>query len=136
MYIDRWSGISVSSNGSPAAESFMSTFQAVVKASNDLKKTQKDTIYAKYGFVYFVNPDGWAEKCKQKGDNSYKGILDLYPNWLVPDVGELICVGRSGDESDQKFVIYKITKVEPRDRFFSDIPPIVYGEEVEEFPTV
>lgn len=135
IFTDPESGISVSSNGSSAAESFMSTFQAIVKASDKLKQAQKGSIYAKYGFVYFVNPDRWAEKCKQKGDNSYEGVLDLYPNRVVPEVGELLCVGWLGDKYNQNFVIYKINKVELRNRFFSNLRPMIYGEEVEEFST-
>ncbi|MEN6551942.1 MAG: hypothetical protein ABFC34_03550 [Methanobacterium sp.] len=135
IFTDPESGISVSSNGSSAAESFISTFQAIVKASNELKQAQKDIINAKYGFVYFVNPDGWADKCKQKGDNSYEGVLDLYPNWLVPKVGELLCIGWLGDEYNQNFVIYKIVKVELQNQFFPNLRPMIYGEEVEEFST-
>jgi len=133
MYTDPESGISVSSNGSSAAESVMSTFQKIVQDSNNLKDAQKSIIHKKYGFVYFVNPDGWARKCKQKGDDSYEGILDLYPSCLVTKIGELLCVGWLGDEYNQTFVIYKIVNV--RKNLLGMGHCIVYGEEVEEFST-
>lgn len=133
MYIDPKSGITISSNGSAAVESFMSTFQAVVKASEDLKQAQTAYIYKKYGFVYIIPLDGWVTKCKQKGHTSFEGILNHYQK-ADPKRGELIFVGDLGDEYNQKFVVYKITKVEKIDRFF-DFPPVVYGEEVGEFST-
>lgn len=133
MYTDPESRISVSSNGSAAAKSFMSTFQKAVHESIDLKQAQKEVLKKQYGNVYFVNPDGWATKCKQKGDNIYEGTLHLYPAWLVPEIGELLCVGWAGDKCNQNFVIYKIVKVRPNILGMGHC--VVYGEEVEEFST-
>jgi len=131
MYIDKESGISISSNGSKAAESFMHNFQQVSRERDDLKGRQEDFIKNKYGFVYFVNVDGWASKCKQKGNDHYEGILDLYPEHVTPAIGELLCVGNAGWKHE--FVIYRVTKVKPN--FLGMGHCTVYGEEVEEFST-
>ena len=131
MYTDQESGISVSSNGSPAAESFMNTFRQVSRERDEMKRKQEGYIRKKYGFVYFVNVDGWAYKCKQKGDSCYEGILDRYPEHVIPGLGELLCVGDPGWKHE--FVIYKVTKVRPNLLGMGHCT--VYGEEVEEFST-
>ena len=130
-YTDRESGISISSNGSPVAESLINTFRQVSRERDDLKRKQEDYIWKKYGFVYFVNVDGWAYKCKQKGDDHYEGILDLYPEYVIPAIGGLLCVGDFGWKHE--FVIYRVTKVRPNLLGMGHCT--VYGEEVEEFTT-
>ncbi|MDD3915419.1 MAG: hypothetical protein PHF76_12325 [Bacteroidales bacterium] len=132
MYIDPESGITISSNGSKAADSFMNTFHQVSQERADLKRKQEGYIRNKYGFVYYVEVNGWAYKCKQKGDDHYEGILDLYPESVTPDIGELLCVGEFGWKHE--FVIYRVTNVRPNLLGMGHC--IVYGEEVEEFSTM
>ncbi|MCK9616079.1 MAG: hypothetical protein M0R48_11425 [Candidatus Omnitrophica bacterium] len=128
MYTDPQSGITVSTNGSFTAESFMSTFiQVGIEQDKRILKT-KELIREKYGFVYYVEANGWAYKCKQKGDHCYEGILEHYPTELIPELGELVCVG---NYEWNGAVIYKIVGIQ---RSFAGLGHCtVYGEEVEEF---
>lgn len=131
QFTDKKSGITISSNGSAEGNTFLTHFLQISKEANELAEHRRKMIYEKYGHIRVIPPDGWAEKCHQKGDTAYKGQL------LNAEVGKLLAVGWLSDSYNKDFYIYKIVDVKysrffPKD-LFPDAPPTVYGKFVERF---
>lgn len=131
QFNDKNTGITISSNGSLSGNSFLTGFLQICKDADELAEHRRNIIYEKYGHIRVIPPDGWAEKCHQKGDTVYKGQI------LNAEVGELLAVGWLSDGFHKDFYIYKIVDVKYSRFFpknlFPDALPTVHGEFVEHF---
>ena len=78
----------------PQGEKFKTDLVALSRRSADLGAKKAPISLRSRGINLFAYPDGWAERCREKGDSDYFGqLIDYYGNIEEPAVGILLAVG-------------------------------------------